>query len=64
MIINQIDAQFQYEGVTYTIGGKVCANDAATMQDCMAPSRKSGMAMTGKRRTAPRTSIVRLWLPY
>ena len=29
MIINQIDAQFQYEGVTYTIGGKVRANDAS-----------------------------------
>lgn len=29
MIIDRIDAQFQYEGITYTIGGKVCANDAS-----------------------------------
>ena len=29
MIINQMDAQFQYKGVTYTIGGKVRANDAS-----------------------------------
>lgn len=29
MFINRVGAQFQCEGVTYTIGGKVCANDAS-----------------------------------
>lgn len=29
MIIDRIGAQFQYEGITYTIGGKICANDAS-----------------------------------
>lgn len=29
MIIDRIGAQFQYDGITYTIGGKVCANDAS-----------------------------------
>lgn len=29
MIIDRICAQFQHEGITYTIGGKVCANDAS-----------------------------------
>lgn len=32
MIINRIGAQFHYEGVTYTIGGKVVANDASEYQ--------------------------------
>ena len=29
MFMNRVGAQFQCEGVTYTIGGKVCANDAS-----------------------------------
>lgn len=29
MVINQDGAQFQYGGVTYTIGGKVCVNNAS-----------------------------------
>lgn len=29
MIINRIGAQFYYDGETYTVGGKVCANDAS-----------------------------------
>ena len=29
MIINRIGAQFHYDGVTYTVGGKVHANDAS-----------------------------------
>lgn len=29
MFINRVGAQFQCEGITYTIGGKVCANDAS-----------------------------------
>ena len=29
MIIDRIGAQFQYDGITYTIGGKICATDAS-----------------------------------
>lgn len=32
MIIDRIGAQFQYEGITYTIGGKICTNDASEFE--------------------------------
>lgn len=60
MFINRVGAQFQCEGVTYTIGGKVCANDASDYEGLYGTITEIRDGDDRETETIPRTSTVHL----